>query len=141
VPVNPASMAVPPPQTSTSVTTTGFMLTFNSSAAPLAQGVYTFEHQALGRFDMLIVPGGQGVGTYTAVFNMLTSTPAVHFRPPNRIQPATKARSGAGTGATGRATGVSGVQGSDSPSSSPRGPAEQQMEPVLREGLEPKLLE
>jgi hypothetical protein len=72
VPVDPASMAVPPKQTSPPILLSGFMLVFlGTLAKPLPQGTYDFEHPALGKFSMLIVPGGQGSQTYTAVIARL----------------------------------------------------------------------
>lgn len=72
VPVNAASMAVPPKQTSAPTQTTGFVLVFlGTLPKPLPQGTYTFEHPDLGKFSLLIVPGGSGSQTYTAVINRL----------------------------------------------------------------------
>lgn len=72
VPVNPGSMAVPPKQKSAPIQTTGFMLSFlGPSAQPLPQGTYIFEHAAMAKFSLLIVPDGQGRETYTAVINRL----------------------------------------------------------------------
>ena len=79
-PVNTGIMAVPPPATS-AVSTTGFMLSFSGPGTRLRQGTYAFEHAGLGKFALLIVPGGPGLGTYTAVFNLLVGTTApVHHR-------------------------------------------------------------
>jgi hypothetical protein len=139
VPVNTAMMAVPPPRILTPITTSGFMVTFNTSAAPLPQGVYTFQHPTLGTFQMLIVPGGRGANTYTAVFNSLTSVPAAHLRPPQRF------RTDAGSGSSGgvKTPGGSGGANSSSPSPSPsfREPAQQEMEPVFGDRVKPQLPE
>jgi hypothetical protein len=136
VPVNPASMAVPPPRASMSFTTTGFMLAFNTSSPPMPQGVYILQHPVLGTFHLLIVPDGRGANTYTAVFNMLNPVAAAHFRPPQRFRP--DSVGGNGGGVTKPA--ASGGALSLSPSSVGR-PAEQPVEPVFRNGLEPKLPE
>jgi hypothetical protein len=80
-PVNTAIMAVPPKPTTSAVSTTGFMLSFSGPGTRLPQGTYAFEHAGLGKFALLIVPGGPGLGTYTAVFNLLVGTTApVHHR-------------------------------------------------------------
>jgi hypothetical protein len=72
VPVNPASMAVPPKQKSAQIQTSGFMLSFlGTLPKPLPQGTYTFEHSGLGKFSLLIVPDGRRSQTYTAVINRL----------------------------------------------------------------------
>jgi hypothetical protein len=73
VPVNPASMAVPPPKTKgPTANTSGFVLSFSRGpAAGLAQGTYTVQNQALGKFSLFIVPTGPGSQSYTAVFNQL----------------------------------------------------------------------
>src|SRR5215467_1109305 len=72
VPVNPGSMAVRPMQTSPDLQLSGFMLTFlGTLPKPLPQGTYDFEHPGLGKFSLLIVPGGQGAQTYTAVIAKL----------------------------------------------------------------------
>lgn len=72
VPVNPASMAVPPKHQSSHTQTSGFMLSFlGTLPKPLPQGTYTFEHSAMGKFSLLIVPDGGSSQTYTAVVNRL----------------------------------------------------------------------
>jgi hypothetical protein len=51
-----------------------FAITFcGSSSQPLAQGIYQFEHDRIGPFDLFIVPIGmdQGSYLYEAVFNRL----------------------------------------------------------------------
>lgn len=70
-PVNPASMAVPPPKSNLPATkSTGFILSFiGGPAAGLAQGTYTFQNSALGTFSVFIVPTGTGSQSYFAVFN------------------------------------------------------------------------
>lgn len=136
VPINPASMAVPPPKTFTSVTTVGYLVTFNSSAEPLPQGVYTFKHDVLGTFDLLIVPESHAGTTYTAVFNTLSSTAAMHFRPPRPNRPVSGVPTGNSVKSAGGGSGADGV-----PASLPGGPAEQQMEPGFRDRAEPKLPE
>jgi hypothetical protein len=135
--VNVGAMAVAPPQSST-VETTGYMLSFQSSAQPLAQGTYAFQHSTLGKFQLFIVPG-MGTQTYTAVFNLLTGvippTPP-HFHPT------------AGTdGVAGRGTSSGSPSGSNSSSaantggSTSGGPAQETLEPVLGRQLETKLPE
>jgi hypothetical protein len=80
-PVNTGIMSVPPKTAISSVSTTGFMLRFTGPGTRLPQGTYAFEHAGLGKFALLIVPGGPGLGTYTAVFNLLSGTTApVHHR-------------------------------------------------------------
>ncbi|HEY6308182.1 MAG TPA: twin-arginine translocation signal domain-containing protein [Candidatus Angelobacter sp.] len=129
-PINAGIMAVPPPRSSTSVTTTGFMLLFQSSAPPLGQGSYTFEHAKLGQFPLFIVPGG--TQTYVAVFNLLsgiTNTAPSTFHPSRGPQPE-------GT------TGGGSISSPANPSGSTGGrPAQETLEPVLRDHLEPKLPE
>ena len=72
VPVDPASMAVPPKQKSANILLSGFMLIFlGTLAKPLPQDTYGFEHPGLGKFSLLIVPGGQGAQTYTAIIARL----------------------------------------------------------------------
>jgi len=61
------AMAVPPKQTTYTVTS-GFFLSFNGSFPdPLSQGKYTFEHPQLGKFELFIVPGDPASQSYTAV--------------------------------------------------------------------------
>ena len=72
-PVNPASFAVANRQSGSAPSTSGFLLTFGSSAE-LQQGTYLFEHGTLGRFALFVVP--DGTQTYTAVINRL-STPTI----------------------------------------------------------------
>lgn len=70
-PVNPASMAVPPPK-SRDTKTSGFELSFTGGPVPgLAQGTYTFENSLLGKFSLFIVPTHPGSQSYIAVFNHL----------------------------------------------------------------------
>ena len=70
VPVDTAAMDVPPRSTS-SVTTSGFMLHFlGTLPKPLPQDTYTFEHPKLGTFPLFIVPEGAN-GEYIAVINLL----------------------------------------------------------------------
>lgn len=73
VPVNPASMHVPPKkQMSPSVHTIGYVLIFlGTMPDQLPQGTYTFTHPSLGSFTLLLVPGPKGHQTYTAVINRL----------------------------------------------------------------------
>lgn len=72
VPQNVAAMAVPPKQKSAQIHTIGFMLSFlGTLPKPLAQDTYNFEHAALGKFPLLIVPEGHGADTYIAVINRL----------------------------------------------------------------------
>jgi hypothetical protein len=72
VPVNTASMDVPPKHISAPVQTKGFMLSFlGTLPKPLPQGTYIFEHAGMGKFSLLIVPDGPGQETYTAVINRL----------------------------------------------------------------------
>jgi len=80
-PVNTGIMAVPPKTPTSAVSTTGFMLRFSGPGTRLPQGTYDFEHAGLGKFALLIVPGGPGLDTYTAVFNLLSgATAPVHHR-------------------------------------------------------------
>jgi hypothetical protein len=132
-------MAVPPPKAFTSVTTTGFMVTFNSSAAPLPQGVYTFQHPGLGTFDLLIVPEAHASNTYTAVFNTLNSAAVMHFRPPRPVRTDSTPPTGGG-GIKNKSTG-GGSGAVNLPSSLPGRPAEEQMESGFRDRVEPKLPE
>jgi hypothetical protein len=131
-PMNAGIMAVPPPRSSTSVTTTGFLLLFHSSAPSLGQGSYTFEHAKMGQFPLFIVPEGQGTQTYVAVFNLLAgaTVPAPpQFRPSRPSQP---------EGTTGGGL----ISSPANSGGSTRGrPAQETLEPVLRDRLEPKLPE
>ncbi len=129
-PVNPASMAVPPPKTSSSVAVSGFVLTFNSSAPPLEQGTYDFQHEKLGKFALFIVPGPPGTQTYSALFNTLVSVSVAAPISP-RPTPLSLGVSGGGSGSRPSNTG-----GSQAGS-----PAQEQLEPVFRNRLEPKLPE
>jgi hypothetical protein len=80
VPVNPASMAVPPARTLTPVPqTTGFLLSFaGGPAATLQQATYLFQHDNLGQFELFIVPGDPQ--QYSAVFNWLGAGVASPFQ-------------------------------------------------------------
>jgi hypothetical protein len=73
VPVDTGSMTVQPPQsTQPPVSTTGFVLSFTGDPSqPLDQGTYTFTNGLLGTFQMFIVPDGQGLQTYSVVFNQV----------------------------------------------------------------------
>lgn len=139
VPVNPGSMAVPPPQSSSpAVTTVGFMLSFTGGPSTgLKQGTYLFEHDAFGQFKLFIVPLGQTPQAYTAVFNQLETTAAV--APPSPVQqPPGRTRPGNTSGA-----GAAGTNsGSGNPGGSENGdPAQQQLEPVFTHSLKSKLPE
>ncbi len=125
-PVNAASMAVPPPKTSSSAMVSGFVLTFNSSAPPLEQGTYAFQHEALGKFALFIVPGPPGTQTYSAVFNTLVSLSVAAPTSPRAV-PLPSGGSGSRPSVTG---------GSDAGR-----PAQQQLEPVFGGRMEPKLPE
>jgi hypothetical protein len=70
--VNTGSMAVPPPKTTSSTKTDGFVLIFTASLPkPLPQNTYEFEHAELGTFSLFIAPGGAGFQSYNAVINRL----------------------------------------------------------------------
>lgn len=69
-PVNPASFAVANRHSGTAPATSGFLLTFGSSAE-LQQGSYLFVHDALGQFALFVVPDGPQA--YTAVINHLNA--------------------------------------------------------------------
>lgn len=137
VPVNAGMMAVPPPS-STLVATTGFMLAFQSSAQPLAQGTYAFQHPTLGKFQLFIVPGLQGAQSYTAVFNHLTS---VTTPTPPHFHPLVGSRPAGVTGAGGISSGGAGRSSSDGAINSSGRPAQETLEPVLGRQLETKLPE
>lgn len=141
-PVNVGAMAVPPPSSSVAVATTGFMLMFQSSAQPLKQGNYAFEHPTLGKFQLFIVPGAPGTQSYTAVFNLLTgvTTPTPpHSRPPVGTRPqGTGVAGGAGSGGMG---GSSSGGAANAGGSTAERPAQETLEPVLRRQLETKLPE
>jgi hypothetical protein len=140
-PVDPRSMAVPPPP-STLVITTGFVLSFQSSAQPLAQGTYAFQHPTLGKFQLFIVPGSQGSQSYTAVFNQLTGGPAPtppRLRPPAGTRP--EGVIGAGGIGSGNAAGSSSGGAANSGGSSAGRPAQETLEPVVGRQLETKLPE
>lgn len=136
-PMNPGSMAVPPKPTSAPITTTGFMVQFSGPASqPLLQDTYRFTHDTLGQFSMFIVPGGPGSDTYTAVFNELSGTavaPApAPFHLPGKYHPGTEG----GNGVSAPAGGAGNGSGSDAGR-----PAQQPLEPVLRDSLKSKLPE
>ncbi len=147
-PVNVGSMAVPPPLSSL-VATTGFALSFQSSAQPLAQGTYAFQHSTLGKFQLFIVPGPEGTQSYTAVFNLLTGAtsptpPRLH--PPVGTRPAGTGSAGAGQGQRGTSSGAAsgsavGAGGSSSGGAAIGQPAQENLEPVLGRQLETKLPE
>lgn len=147
-PVNAGSMAVPPP-TSLLVETTGFVLSFQSSAQPLAQGTYAFQHSTLGKFQMFIVPGPQGTQSYAAVFNLLTGTTSPtppRLPPPVGTRPAGTGSAGAGQGQKGISSGAAsnssvGAGGSSSGGAAIGQPAQETLEPVLGRQLETKLPE
>jgi hypothetical protein len=90
--VNPASFAVANRQSGTAPATSGYLLTFGSSAE-IQQGTYLFEHGTLGRFALFVVPDGPQA--YTAVINRL-SAPTIIAMPfqtggsvPVMVSPAT----------------------------------------------------
>jgi hypothetical protein len=135
--VNVGAMAVPPPP-SMLVETTGFMLSFQSSAQPLAQGTYAFQHSTLGKFQLFIVPGS-GTQSYTAVFNQLTGMASPT---PPQFHPTVVT-----DGVAGRGTGSGPSRGSNSNNAGNAGgstsgsPAQETLEPVLGRQLETKLPE
>jgi hypothetical protein len=132
--INTGIMAVPPPP-STLVATTGFMLSFQSSAQPLAQGTYAFQHPTLGKFQLFIVPGTANAQAYTAVFNSLSGAQApapAPVRPPGVFRPQRS---------VGTDNATSGAAVSAGGSDAVRGPAQQTLEPVLGRQLETKLPE
>jgi uncharacterized membrane protein YgcG len=143
-PVDAGSMAVPPPPSSTLVATTGYMLSFQSSAQPLAQGTYAFQHPTLGKFQLFIVPGSQGSQSYTAVFNQLTgvTTPTPpHFRPRLGSRPQGTIGAGGSGISSGGAGGSSSGGAANSGGSTGGRPAQETLEPVLGRQLETKLPE
>lgn len=70
-PMNPASMAVPPPAAiSNAAQTSAFSLSFSGGPAQgVPQDTYFFEHPELGQFALLIVPAGPE--QYMAIVNRL----------------------------------------------------------------------
>lgn len=61
------------------VRTEGFSLIFSGPITPLLpQGIYRFEHEQLGRFDLFIVPVAcsADAASYEVVFNRLIPAPA-----------------------------------------------------------------
>jgi hypothetical protein len=140
VPVNNASMAVPPPKSSSpEVTTVGYMLEFTGGPSTgLAQGTYLFEHDALGQFELFIVPNGQTPQAYTAVFNQLEVPTAVTApSPAPKLPGRTRPGNGPGAGATGSNNTSSG----NASGSSIGKPLQQELEPLFRDSLKPKLPE
>lgn len=76
-PMNPASMAVPPPAAiSNAAQTSAFSLSFSGGPAQgVGQDTYFFEHPELGQFALLIVPAGPE--QYVAIINRLTVRKAI----------------------------------------------------------------
>jgi len=68
---NSASMSVHPPKPpSAAPQTENYLLQFyGTTAKPLTQGTYLFEHEKIGQFYLFIVPDSNQ--TYTAVINRL----------------------------------------------------------------------
>jgi hypothetical protein len=137
VPVNSASMAVPPPQSSRpAVVTVGFILSFTGGPSTgLAQGTYLFEHDALGQFQLFIVPLGQTPQAYTAVFNQVEAAAVVNAPspvppPPGRTRPG----NAPGKGTPGPANAGSGEAGGSTSGE----PLQQQLEPVFSQPLKSK---
>jgi hypothetical protein len=130
-PVNPASMAVPPKNPTSPVpTTSGYMLAFSAPGTSLAQDTYIIENAQMGQFDLFIVPGT--LGTYTAVFNLLNP---VHN---GRIIITSHENGSPAPAANTHGKGL----GSEHPAGSTAGsPAQELMEPALRNGFKAKLPE
>jgi hypothetical protein len=133
-PVNPASMAVPPkPILSPVPTTTGYMVHFSGPGTSLGQDTYFFANERMGRFELFIVPGL--LGSYTAVFNLLDAQP--HGRLITTTQengaPASSTRAPA---APQRQAEVERPR-----PSSASGPAQELVEPTLRDSFKTKLPE
>jgi hypothetical protein len=136
-PVNPASMAVPPKKTfSTVPTTTGYVLSFSGPGTSLAQGTYVFENERMGRFEMFVVPGQQG--SYTAVFNLLDGQSNGHFITTSQENGA-PGRADSPAAAPPRQAGVENVGRSSAPVVSV--PAQELVEPAFRDGFKTKLPE
>jgi hypothetical protein len=133
-PVNPASMAVPPkPQLSAVPTSTGYMLSFSGPGTSLGQDTYIFENERMGRFPLFIVPGLQG--SYTAVFNLLNPQNNGRFITTSQENGA-PARSESTVSAPPRHAGAENL----GPSSA-SGPAQELVEPVLRDRFKAELPE
>lgn len=140
-PQNTGAMAVLPPQSSSVVTTEGFMLSFTGGPSTgLAQGTYLFENGALGQFRLFIVPDGRTPQAYAAVFNQLASTAAIVAPTPSPSKQPGRSRPGSapgkGTAGTGNASGV----GNASESGTGQ-PAQEPLEPVFGHSLKSKLPE
>lgn len=140
VPVNTASMAVPPPHSSSpAVVTAGFILSFTGGPSTgLAQGTYLFQHSALGQFQLFIVPQAQTPQAYTAVFNQLEAAAVVNApspvpQPPGRTRPG----NAPGPGPAGPANAGSGDAGGSTSGES----LHQQLEPIFSQPLKSKLPE
>jgi hypothetical protein len=136
-PVNPASMAVPPKPTLSPVpTTTGYTLQFSGPGTSLGQDTYIFENERMGKFELFIVPGASG--SYTAVFNLLDAQPHGRFITTSQENggPAssTHATSGPQRQAGAESSGPSSAAGAS-------GPAQELVEPALRDGFKTKLPE
>lgn len=141
VPVNIGSMAVPPPKSSSAaVTTVGFMLSFTGGPSTgLKQGTYLFEHDALGQFQLFIVPLGQTPQAYTAIFNQVETTAAV-APPPSPVQQL-PGRSRPGNAPGGGAAGTGGTGAGNADGSVSEDPSQQPLEPVFTHTLKSKLPE
>jgi len=135
-PVNPASMAVPPKKILSSVpVTSGYMLSFSGPGTSLAQGTYIFENETMGSFAMFVVPGLHG--SYTAVFNLLDAqgngrfitTSQENGAPAHAVSPAAAPPRQAGEN-LGRSS-----------ASVASAPAQELVEPALRDRFEAKLPE
>ena len=136
-PVNPASFAVlPPKQTAPVITTTGYVLTFSGPGTSLPQETYIFESERLGKFPLFIVPGEPGL--YTAVFNLLNAPPRGRFITPSEENPGPAGTAPESTTThgppSGRQAGATGDSGSNLP-------AQELVEPVLRDEFKAKLPE
>jgi hypothetical protein len=136
LPVNPASMAVPPKKIFSSVpTTSGYMLGFSGPGTTLAQGTYVFENEGMGSFEMFVVPGEHG--SYTAVFNLLDGRSNGHFITTSQENGA-PARLENQTAPSQKQAGENLVHSSASEASFP---SQQAVEPALRDSFKTKLPE
>jgi len=144
-PVNPASFAVLPPKaTAPVITTTGYVLTFSGPGTSLPQETYIFENDRLGKFPLFVVPGGPGL--YIAVFNLLNAPPRGRFITPSEENPGPAGTSGSAPATTAPATTTthgpaSGRQAGPPVDSGSHLPAQELVEPVLRDEFKAKLPE
>jgi hypothetical protein len=138
-PVNLGSFAVLPKVTAPAITTTGYVLTFSGPGTSLPQETYIFENDRLGKFPLFVVPGGPGL--YIAVFNLLNAPPRGRFITPSEENPGPAGKPGPAPESTRTHGPASERQAGATGDSGSHLPAEELVEPVLRDEFKAKLPE